>query len=280
MGYTIYNVLLDSGAKYSALSDDSLQLKEEDWCVIRKDKVLDYGQVLQISGILQDENKKFDFPMIEHKATVRDKSKANENQMRAKSAMRTAAQYADNLTLDMKFLNAHYSFDCKLVTFQFTSEGRVDFRELLKQLSHSLNTKIELRQIGVRDETAIHGGIGICGQELCCSRYLKDFDSINVKMAKDQDLSLNPINISGCCGRLKCCLKFEHDGYLKMAKEMPRLGELCKCECGHAKIIERNLLTQEVTVVDSKTGVIKNYHKSEIKVMKKGNSKPARKNKK
>ena len=124
----------------------------------------------------------------------------------------------------------------------------MDFRELVKLLSQEFNTHIELRQIGVRDETAILGGIANCGRPLCCCQFLKDFASINVKMAKEQDLSLTPSTISGICGRLKCCLKYEHEGYLELEKTMPRRGELCECKEGRGRIVDRNLLTQKVTV--------------------------------
>lgn len=244
----IYDIKVDSGARYLAQSTKDLNLKVKDWCVIRKDRVLDYGRIVRI---IEDTNGKIDdeMPIIERKATVLDQSKANENHMRAKSAFRTALTHIEKLNLPMKLLNCHYSYDCKLITFQFTADGRVDFRELVKNLSQALNTRIELRQIGVRDESALCGGIGACGQELCCSRFLRDFSSINVKMAKEQDLSLNPNNISGCCGRLKCCLKYEHEGYVELDQDMPRRGAACECAEGRGKIIDRNLLTQEVTVL-------------------------------
>jgi len=246
----IYDIKVDSGARYLAKSTKDLKLKLNDWCVIRKDKILDYGRIVRvIDHGIGSKARNEDFPKIERKATVLDQSKANENHMRAKSAFRTGVQHIEKLNLPMKLLNCHYSYDGKLVSFQFTAEGRVDFRELVKNISHALNTRIELRQIGVRDETALCGGIGVCGQVLCCSRFLKDFASINVKMAKEQDLSLNPINISGCCGRLKCCLKYEHEGYQKLDQDMPRRGAECECAEGRGKIIDRNLLTRTVTVL-------------------------------
>lgn len=245
----LYNIKLDNGAKYVARANDTLNLKPLDWCVIRKDFFLDYGQVFQKIGNMPESHKKSDYPKVERKATVRDQGKANENKMRAKSAFRTAQKQVDQLKLPMKLLNSHYSYDGKLVTIQFTAEGRVDFRELVKKLSQALSTRIELRQIGVRDEAAIYGGIGVCGQQLCCNRFLKEFASINVRMAKSQDLSLNPSSISGTCGRLKCCLKYEYDGYLELDKDMPRRGDVCECEEGRGKIIDRNLLTQEVVVL-------------------------------
>ncbi len=263
----VYSVRLDSEIKYLATADEVLNLKENDWCVIKKEYYLDYGQVLQCVGPVPQTDKKIEYPKIQSKATVRDKGKANENLMRAKSALRTANKYIESLNLDMKLLNCHYSFDCKMVTIQFTSDGRVDFRELVKQLSQELNTRIELRQIGVRDETSIYGGIGICGQELCCSKFLKKFASINIRMAKEQDFSLGPESISGCCGRLKCCLKYEHKGYVEMQKYTPRIGDCCECECGRGKVIDRNMLSQKVIVEIQGTRERKQFSVGEIKVV-------------
>jgi cell fate regulator YaaT (PSP1 superfamily) len=263
----LYNLKLDNGAKYQARANDNVNLKPGDWCVIRKDFFLDYGQVIQKIGKMPEDRKKGDYPKVERKATVRDQGKANENKMRAKSAMRTAQKQVDQLKLPMKLLNSHYSYDGKLVTIQFTAEGRVDFRELVKKLSQALSTRIELRQIGVRDEAAIHGGIGVCGQRLCCNRFLKDFASINVRMAKSQDLSLNPTSISGICGRLKCCLKYEYEGYLELDKDMPRRGDVCECEEGRGKVIDRNLLTQDVVVSLDDSGRTLRCNKCDVRVV-------------
>lgn len=250
---SLYSILLDSGAKYIARAKENMTLKPKDWCVIRKDFYLDYGQIVAAQGQLSESNKK-KYPKIERKATVRDQGRANENKMRAKSAFRTAMKKVEELKLPMKLLNSHYSYDGKLVTVQFTADGRVDFRELVKELSKALNTRIELRQIGVRDEAAIHGGIGVCGRALCCCTFLKEFASINVRMAKSQDLSLNPSTISGLCGRLKCCLKYEHEGYQQLDRDMPRRGDVCECPEGRGRITDRNLLTQEVVVHLDGTG--------------------------
>ncbi|MBQ7731268.1 MAG: hypothetical protein IJT68_05460 [Lentisphaeria bacterium] len=263
----VYGIMLDNGSGYNARCDSSLGLHVGDFCVIRKDFYLDYGQIVKQfdapppestpaapveeereSGGTVFSAKKNEIYAIQRKATVVDQGKAHENQMRAKSALRITGQYVDRLGLPMKLINAHYSYDGKLITVQFSAEGRVDFRELVKLLSQEFNTHIELRQIGVRDETAILGGIANCGRPLCCCRFLKDFASINVKMAKEQDLSLTPSTISGICGRLKCCLKYEHEGYLELEKTMPRRGELCECKDGRGRVVDRNLLTQKVTI--------------------------------
>ncbi len=265
----LYDIKVETGATYVARAPASMSLKAKDWVVVRKDKILDYGQIITCLGekVKLSEKDKEELPHIDHKATVNDQGKANENLMRSKSAFRTAVQYIQNLKLPMKLLNAHYSFDMKLVTFQFTSDGRVDFRELVKQLSQGLNTRIELRQIGVRDETALIGGFGVCGLQLCCCKFLRTFASINVRMAKEQDLSLNPNNISGICGRLKCCLKYEHAGYQELDKDMPRRGGMCECAEGRGRVIDRNLLTQKVTLHIDETGKNVTYPKEDVRVV-------------
>ena len=265
----IYTIRLDNGSKYLAKADETLAFKVNDWCVIHKDFYNDYGQVAKIGedNSLDKQAKEKDIPRIIRKATVHDKSMAHENEMRAKSALRSTQEAVDKLKLEMKLLNVHFSLDKKLIVIQFTAEGRIDFRQLVKDLAKTFNARIELRQIGVRDETALKGGIGICGQQLCCNRFLKDFASINVRMAKDQDLSLTPSTISGFCGRLKCCLKYEHKGYLELEKTMPRRGDMCDCPGGRGKICDRNLLTQEVTVVLDDTGSSIHCSCSEVQVV-------------
>ena len=230
----LFEIQFDNGARWKASGDDSLNLQVNDYCVVKKDFYIDYARIVKIYGEASQfadlikpnrpqtvVDHKDEPAVVQRKATVVDQAKATENLARAKSALRTAAMHIEQLNLPMKLINAHYSYDGKLITIQFSAEGRVDFRELVKQLSASLNTRIELRQIGVRDETAAIGGISPCGRPLCCCTFLQDFASINVKMAKEQDLSLTPTTISGVCGRLKCCLKYEHEGYMEMEKICP-----------------------------------------------------------
>lgn len=285
-----YEITLDNGAKYVAAGDSSLILKCGDLCVIRKDFYLDCGTISKIlpdsaapvltpdpvksagadDGSMRElptDSKSQELPRIQREATILEQSKINENTMRAKSALRATQQHVDRLNLPMKLINAHYTFDDKLITIQFSAEGRVDFRELVKVLSQEFNTRIELRQIGVRDETAVIGGISVCGRPLCCCVFLKDFASINVKMAKEQDLSLTPSTISGICGRLKCCLKYEHEGYLELESGMPRRGDCCECKDGRGRIIDRNLLTQKVVVQLEDTGRTVTCPKEEVTVI-------------
>ena len=261
----IYEIQLDNGARLTANGDDSLCLKPGDNCIFRKDFYQDFGRITRIipsktSGENSPEAavsesasdgssiKNADLPRILRKATDTDEGKAAENHARCKSILRTTGEYVERLGLPMKLINAHNSQDGKMITIQFSADGRVDFRELVKQLSSEFNTRIELRQIGVRDETAIVGGISVCGRPLCCCQFLHDFASINVKMAKEQDLSLTPSTISGICGRLKCCLKYEHEGYLELEKNMPRRGDFCECPEGRGRVMDRNLLAQKVVV--------------------------------
>lgn len=290
-----FEITLENGAKYRARGDESLNLKVSDFCVIRKDFYQDYGQVTKIMGQATGNDadgetmdgepfedtpgdgqfrtsnlpseRKAETPRILRKATLSDISKANENQMRCKGTLRTTQQYIERLNLPMKLINAHHAFDGKMIVIQFSAEGRVDFRELVKLLSQEFNTRIELRQIGVRDETAIVGGISMCGRPLCCCVFLNDFASINVKMAKEQDLSLTPSTISGICGRLKCCLKYEHEGYLELEKGMPRRGDCCECKEGRGRIIDRNLLSQKVVVQLEDSQRTVTCHREEVRVV-------------
>jgi len=252
----LFTVKLDSGAKYDVRASDELGIEVGDKCVIRKDFFQDFG-VIERKGAELEPGSHPDIPSVIRKASVHDLSAADENLVRAKSALRTTQRFVDDLKLEMKLLNAHYSLDNKMLVIQFTADGRVDFRELVKQLSHALNTRIELRQIGVRDEAAIYGGISVCGEQLCCCRFLKEFSSINVKMAKEQDLSLTPSTISGVCGRLKCCLKYEHEGYLEMEKTMPHRGEYCEGPEGKGRVVDRNLLTQTVLLELENNNVVR-----------------------
>ncbi len=225
----LYHVSVASGLHYDCVGEESLHLKKDDQVIVRCERYQDFGTISVChteSGV--DESKlqsgygespkgrKIEgqkIPRIVRRASLVDKSKAHENEVRAKSMHRTAMSRIESHGLNMKLINTHYSFDKKLIVFQFSAEGRIDFRDLLRDLTQELRARVELRQIGVRDEAAIQGGIGLCGRQFCCSSFLRKFVSINVKMAKQQGLSLNPNNISGACGRLKCCLHYEAERY-------------------------------------------------------------------
>lgn len=203
-------------------------------------------------------------------ATPQDNKKLQENIEKEKKALAIAEKKAENHKLDMKFVRVEYTFDCAKAVFYFTSDGRVDFRELVKELASTFRTRIELRQIGVRDETKMLGGLGPCGQPCCCSRFLGGFQPVSIKMAKEQGLSLNPTKISGLCGRLMCCLKYEQNHYEASHKKMPPVNAEVKTPDGDGKIQEVNVLkeTVKVTVTNGDEIELKEYHYKDVRVLK------------
>ena len=261
----VWIVKLENGASFEVRGSGDLVLKRGEQCVFRRDFYEELGSVVAELPAPSMTSRIEDLPLILRKAGEPEFSEAAENRSKAKNDMTVVREWIEKLGLEMNPVNAHYSLDRKLLTVQFCADGRVDFRELVKELSHALSVRIELRQIGVRDETGIYGGIAVCGQVLCCSRFLKEFSSINVKMAKEQDLLLTPGTISGVCGRLKCCLKYEHEGYLELEKGMPRKGEFCETPSGRGRITDRNLLTSKVSVT-FENGNVSVFPVSDIKV--------------
>lgn len=262
---------LDNGATLTAAAAADIELKKGDWCVFRRDFYIDSGEVCACHGGEMPGEKTHDAVTVIRRAEETDIKTRTENLEKARGSFRIAIKQVELLKLPMKLLNCHHSLDNKQMVIQFTADGRVDFRELVKELSRIMGCRIELRQIGVRDEAAICGGIGICGEELCCRRFLKEFNSINVRMAKDQDLSLTPGTISGACGRLKCCLKFEHEGYVELERSMPKRGDYCITGDGKkGKVVDRNLLTGVVSLQMDATGNIATFPKSEVKVISSG----------
>ena len=200
---------------------------------------------------------------MQHKKTL---SKKKENEKKEKEIKQTAEKLSEELGLDLKVTNAELNLDQSKVVINFTSEGRVDFRELVKKLAAIFRCRIELHQIGGRVEAQLLGGLGPCGREVCCSRFLKDFDHASIKMAKNQGLSLNPSKISGLCGRLMCCLAYENDHYAEVAKKMPKINSMVKTSDGVGKVVYNNLLKQTVDVRFEKgeSFEIKNFTLDEI----------------
>lgn len=182
------------------------------------------------------------------RATAEDIRRHEENAQKAREAMRICQERIVAHGLEMKLVDAEYAFDNSKITFNFTADGRVDFRNLVKDLAATLHTRIELHQIGVRDEAKKLGGIGICGQPFCCSRFLRDFQPVSIKMAKEQGLSLNPTKISGSCGRLMCCLKYEQDVYEELIKLSPKVGAVVMTPEGRGVVTECNILTGKIKV--------------------------------
>ena len=181
-------------------------------------------------------------------ATDEDVRRHDENEKKKAKAMAQCQEKVDKHGLEMKLIDVEYTFDNNKIIFYFTADGRVDFRELVKDLASVFKMRIELRQIGVRDEAKMLGGIGSCGRSLCCSSWLADFEPVSIKMAKVQNLSLNPTKISGICGRLMCCLKYENDVYMELRKGLPDNGEKVKTKDGMGKVVDTNILESKVRV--------------------------------
>ncbi len=208
---------------------------------------------------------------IMRKVTKEDLITAEENRELEKKAHKIAVEKIREHKLSMKLINVEYTFDRSKILFYFTADGRVDFRDLVKTLAGIFKTRIELRQIGVRDEAKNMGSVGICGRKLCCSSFLDEFQPVSIKMAKEQGLSLNPTKISGVCGRLMCCLQYEQEGYEEMLKIVPPKGSVVETEDGRGSVVECFTLKGLVKVkVDTKDGsIVKILPVKDIKVIKK-----------
>ena len=208
-------------------------------------------------------------------ANERDFKKLKKKKKKEEEAFGVCEEMIASLKLDMKLVSVEYSFDSNKIVFFFTSDGRVDFRELVKNLASHFHTRIELRQIGVRDEAKMLGGIGICGQPYCCKRFLNDFQPVSIKMAKEQGLSLNPTKISGSCGRLMCCLNYEQDAYEYLNSFTPNVGSTVKTAEGLATVTDVNLITGNlfVKLIDSDTIPFK-VHRDEVRLISRSKKRP------
>ena len=209
-------------------------------------------------------------------ATDEDLERVKENKVKEKEAFEICVQMIKQHGLDMKLVETEYTFDRTKVLFYFTSDGRVDFRELVKDLATRFRVRIELRQIGIRDESKMVGSIGICGRELCCSKFLGEFMPVSIKMAKEQGLSLNPTKISGTCGRLMCCLKFEQETYEELIKVTPRQGALVKTPDGNGTVEYVDMLKGlvKVRIESDREAALKEYNVAELTILKKGKKQP------
>lgn len=237
---------------------------------------LECGCVCEANHMVEDEKIVQPLKKVLRKANDKDLKKVEENKVKAAEAFKICEEKVIAHELDMKLIEAQYSFDGSKVIFFFTSDGRVDFRELVKDLAAALHTRIELRQIGVRDEARMLGGLGICGQPFCCSRFLNGFQPVSIKMAKEQGLSLNPTKISGTCGRLMCCLKYEQDAYEYLLKRTPGIGATVKTEMGVGVVTDVNVITGNLTVkINESEGLPFKTHRDNVTVLSKGKNKKA-----
>ena len=207
---------------------------------------------------------------IVRKATNKDKKHHEDNKRKEKEALKTAQKLIKKYKLDMNLTGVEYTFDNSKLLFYFTADGRIDFRDLVKELASIFKTRIELRQIGVRDEVRKIGGNGICGRELCCCTFLENFDTVSIKMAKEQNIALASSKISGNCGRLMCCLRYEHEVYEEKLKKLPKIGATVKTEDGEGTVDGIETLKEKVRVKlkDGDGFYYKKYDAKDIKVIK------------
>lgn len=231
---------------------DPLQfpIKSGDHVIVETARGVEYGTV--VGDIREIKNEDINQPLkpVLRIATKEDDQKEAANRIKEKEAFQICLEKIAKHGLEMKLIEAEYTFDNNKVLFYFTADGRIDFRELVKDLASVFKTRIELRQIGVRDETKIIGGIGICGRPLCCHTHLSEFVPVSIKMAKEQNLSLNPTKISGVCGRLMCCLKHEEETYEYLNKKLPNIGDFVTTEDGlKGEVQSVNVLRQLVKVI-------------------------------
>ncbi len=226
----------------------NIKFKKGDKVIVETVRGIELGEIVLDNRSIPEEDIVAPLRQVIRAATEEDLKKLEEIKAKEKSAFGICEEKIREHKLDMKLVDVEYTFDCGKILFYFTADGRVDFRELVKSLAGVFKTRIELRQIGVRDEAKILGGIGICGRQLCCKSFLCDFHPVSIKMAKEQSLSLNPTKISGCCGRLMCCLKYENDTYEEMLKFVPKVDAIVRTPDGKGKVIENNVLGGTIKV--------------------------------
>ncbi|MDD7293453.1 MAG: stage 0 sporulation family protein, partial [Clostridiaceae bacterium] len=260
-------------------SPNGLELKPKDKVIVETARGLECGEVTFSDREVADDEISGELKPIIRFATEKDLRTVEENKEKEKAAFDICLKKIEAHNLKMKLVDVEYTLDRNKILFYFTADGRVDFRELVKDLASVFRTRIELRQIGVRDESKMVGGLGICGRPFCCNTFLGDFQPVSVKMAKEQSLSLSPVKISGTCGRLMCCLKYEQDAYEHLLKVTPKNGAVVDTPEGRGTVVDFNLLTGILKVrLDSKPDAaplvidrkqVKTIRDSQIKVDKK-----------
>ena len=270
----IIGVKFKSGGKQYYFAPNGLTVKAGQGVIVETSKGLEYGVCSRPNGFVEDTTVVQPLRPLIRVATPADEQTVANNAIKEKQALALCREKVEKYELDMKLVDVEYAFDGSKVLFFFTSDGRVDFRALVKDLAAALHTRIELRQIGVRDEARMLGGIGICGKPFCCSQFLNEFVPVSIKMAKTQNLSLNPTKISGSCGRLMCCLKYEQDAYEDAVRRCPKNDSFVECPDGVGNITAVNLLREQVRVrLEDASDPMKTYRVDEIRVVRSGKGK-------
>jgi cell fate regulator YaaT (PSP1 superfamily) len=252
----LVGVELDKNGRVHYFQAGGLQLETGDLVVVDAEQGVALGTVVVSPTEEKPGLFKRSVPEVIRKATAKDIKAQEKWRNKEKEALALCQRFIEELKLPMKLVEAEYLLDGSKAIFYFTAEHRIDFRQLVRQLAAQLKMRIEMRQIGVRDEAKMVGGIGCCGRELCCGTFLQDFELVSIKMAKEQHLPLNPAKISGLCGRLMCCLSFEVDAYQELKKNLPKVGKRITTKYGEGKVLRQNLLLQTITLELASGGVI------------------------
>ncbi|MED0681227.1 stage 0 sporulation family protein [Aneurinibacillus thermoaerophilus] len=246
--FDVVGVRFKKAGKIYYFDPGDFSIEINDFVIVETARGVEYGQVVIGRKQVDENDVVLPLKKVLRIADEQDRFQVEENKRLAKEAFGICQEKIAAHNLEMKLVDVEYTFDKNKIIFYFTAEGRVDFRELVKDLAAIFRTRIELRQIGVRDEAKMLGGIGPCGRILCCSTFLGDFEPVSIKMAKDQNLSLNPAKISGLCGRLMCCLKYESDNYESAKEELPDIGKEVVTAMGYGRVVGLNILEKKVQV--------------------------------
>ncbi len=265
----VISVRFKNKGKVYFFDPNGFSIKPGDSVVVETAKGLEFAECVSGNHEVDDEAVHPPLRPVARVATPEDIKRAEDNRRREEEAFEICRQRIEKHGLDMKLVDVEYNFEGSKILFFFTSDGRVDFRELVKDLAGIFKTRIELRQIGVRDEARMLGGLGICGRPFCCAQFLDDFQPVSIKMAKTQGLSLNPTKISGSCGRLMCCLKYEQDAYEELVQSVPKLDAFVETPAGVGSVVDVNLLkgTVRVRLEDQNDMAVKTFDAAEVSVL-------------
>ena len=269
---TIIGVRFKEIGKVYYFDPKDLVFSENEHAIVETARGVECGTIAIANTELPQEQITHPLKPVIRKATENDLRRVEENKKKEVDAFNICLSKIEKHKLDMKLVDVEYTFDGGKILFYFTADGRVDFRELVKDLASVFHTRIELRQIGVRDEAKMLGGLGMCGRPFCCSSFMGDFQPVSIKMAKEQGLSLNPVKISGTCGRLMCCLKYEQESYEHLLRVTPKVGAIVETDEGKGTVVENNLLTGELKVrLDSRPEAApKVCNRRKVKVVRDG----------
>ncbi|MEG0370922.1 MAG: stage 0 sporulation family protein, partial [Clostridium sp.] len=268
---TVVGVRFKKAGKIYYFDPDNIEIKKDDKVIVETARGLEFGDAVIGPKQVPEESIIAPLKKVMRVADKNDLQKNADNKSKQAEALRICFEKIEKHALPMKLIDVEYTFDNSKIIFYFVADGRIDFRELVKDLAAIFRTRIELRQIGVRDESKVIGGLGPCGRKLCCSSFLGDFEPVSIKMAKEQSLSLNPTKISGVCGRLMCCLNYEQETYVDIRKRLPKTSSLVYTPDGVGDVVENNVLKETVKVkikTEKDAFEVRQYNLDEIKLKK------------